>query len=217
MEYLFLCSRNGWVNGSRLAPDRARRLRVLLPSASWPRSATGARSRRAGDQGAVAVAMTRRSRLKVSRERTPSSWNDPSAGSSPGSSAAASSRMARSQARQPGRSRTSISAKPAAVSPVRRPTPRVISLPGLLPPGSGVFLVQADEQVDQLTADWLDPEQGGQFRKVDQPVRVPAGPIVVGSVHNPEDTMMYFACLLEQAADLFYRGRYLTRAGNGAT
>jgi hypothetical protein len=35
-------------------------------------------------KGAVAVAMTRRTRSKISRERTPSSWKDCSAGSSPG-------------------------------------------------------------------------------------------------------------------------------------
>src|SRR5215467_13974193 len=36
--------------------------------------------------GLVAVAMTRRTRSKVFRARTPSSWNERSAGSSPGSS-----------------------------------------------------------------------------------------------------------------------------------
>jgi len=57
-----------------------------------------------GNHGAVAVARTRRTRSIIPRERTPSSWNERSAGSSPGSSAAASSHMARSGARQLGRS-----------------------------------------------------------------------------------------------------------------
>jgi len=46
--------------------------------------------------GAPAVAKTRRIRLNVASERTPSSWNDRSAGSSQGSSAAAASHIARS-------------------------------------------------------------------------------------------------------------------------
>src|SRR5712691_1907570 len=58
------------------------------------------------------------------RERTPSPWNACSTGSSPGASAAASSHIDRSAARQPERSRTSMSLKPAAVRPVPRPTRR---------------------------------------------------------------------------------------------
>ena len=48
----------------------------------------GAGRRRKADMrvayGALAVAMTRRTSPKISRERTPSSWNERSAGSSPG-------------------------------------------------------------------------------------------------------------------------------------
>ena len=58
-----------------------------------------------------------------------SSWNDCSAGSSPGSSAAASCHMARSQARHPRRPRTSMLLKPTAVSRAARSTRR-------RPPGS---------------------------------------------------------------------------------
>src|SRR6266542_3050530 len=50
--------------------------------------ASGCRGR--GAYGAVAVAMTLRTRSKTGREHTPSSWKARSAGSSPGSSAAAS-------------------------------------------------------------------------------------------------------------------------------
>src|SRR6266516_6754630 len=39
---------------------------------------------------------------------------------------------------------------------------RVVRLPGLAWLVRGVLLVKADEQIDQLTADRLDPEQRGQ-------------------------------------------------------
>src|SRR6266849_7811655 len=78
----------------------------------------------------------------------------------------------------------------------------VIVLPGLAGLVGGVLLVEADEQVGQLAADGLDTEQRGQFGEVDQPVRIPAGPVVVGAVDNPEDPVVGLACLVQQAADL---------------
>jgi hypothetical protein len=42
----------------------------------------------------------------------------------------------------------------------------------------------------------------GQFGQVDQPVRIPAGPVVIGAIDNPEDTMVGLACLMGQVADL---------------
>src|SRR5262245_27296804 len=80
--------------------------------------------------------------------------------------------------------------------------PRVIPFPGLVRLGGGVLLVKADEQVGQLAADRLDAEHRGQLRQVDQPVRIPAGPIIIGAIDNPEDTMVDLAYLVQQAADL---------------
>src|SRR5260370_4795883 len=85
----------------------------------------------------------------------------------------------------------------------------VVGLPGLGRPGGRVFLVQADEQVDQLTADGLDSQQRGQLGEADQPVRIPAGPILVSPIHDPEDPMVGFSRLMEQAADLLRCGAHL--------
>src|SRR5260221_1366953 len=78
----------------------------------------------------------------------------------------------------------------------------VVGLPGLGRPGGRVFLVQADEQVDQLTADGLDSQQRGQLGEADQPVRIPAGPILVSPIHDPEDPVVGLSRLMEKAADL---------------
>ena len=80
--------------------------------------------------------------------------------------------------------------------------PRVIRFPELARLGGSVFLVEADEQPGQLAADRLDPEQRGQLGQVGQPVRIPAGPVVIGAIDNPEDMMVGLACLMQQAADL---------------
>jgi hypothetical protein len=45
-----------------------------------------------------------------------------------------------------------------------------------------VLLVQAHQQVDQLAADGRGLQQGGQLGQVDEPPRIPARPVVVGSV-----------------------------------
>src|SRR5580658_2530210 len=61
---------------------------------------------------------------------------------------------------------------------------RVVALPGLAGILGRVLLVEGDEQVDQLAADGLDAQQVGQLGQVDQPLRVPGGPVVVGSVDD---------------------------------
>ena len=76
---------------------------------------------------------------------------------------------------------------------------RVIRFPGLARLAGGVLLVEADEQVGQLTADRLDLKNRGKLGQVDQPVRVP---VVIGAVDDPEDTMVGLACLVRQATDL---------------
>ena len=74
--------------------------------------------------------------------------------------------------------------------------------PGLAWLGGGVLLVEADEQVGQLTADRLDPEQRGQLRQVDQPVRIPAGPVVIAPSTIRKTRWWGLACLVQQAAEL---------------
>jgi hypothetical protein len=78
----------------------------------------------------------------------------------------------------------------------------VVRFPGFAGLAGGVVLVEADEQIGQLTADGLRAQQRGQLGKVDQPVGVPAGPVVVGAVDNPEHAMVGLASLVEQSADL---------------
>lgn len=63
---------------------------------------------------------------------------------------------------------------------------RVIHLPGFGGILGSVLLVQADEQVDQLAANGPRAQQGGQLRQVNQPLRVPRCPVVVGPVDDPE-------------------------------
>jgi hypothetical protein len=38
---------------------------------------------------------------------------------------------------------------------------------------------------------------------------VPGGPVIVGSVDDPEDAMVSLACLMQQAADVLKRFRHL--------
>jgi hypothetical protein len=45
-------------------------------------------------------------------------------------------------------------------------------------------------------------QQGRQLRQVDKPLRVPGGPVIVGPVDDPENTMVSLARLMQQAADL---------------
>jgi hypothetical protein len=78
----------------------------------------------------------------------------------------------------------------------------VVRFPGFAGVAGGVVLVEADEQIGQLTADGLCAQQRGQLGKADQPVGVSAGPVVVGAVGNPEHAMVGLASLVEQPADL---------------
>src|SRR5437660_372861 len=85
----------------------------------------------------------------------------------------------------------------------------IVRLPwfaGLL---SGVELVQVHQQVDQLAADGRGLEQGGQLGQMDEPPRIPARPVVVGSVDDAKDTMMGLAGLAQKLANLFLRTRHL--------
>src|SRR5262249_55964398 len=70
----------------------------------------------------------------------------------------------------------------------------VVGLPGLAGVAGGVLLVEADEQVGQLTTDRLHIQQRGQLGEIDQPVGIPAGPVVIGAIHDPEDTRRGLAC-----------------------
>jgi hypothetical protein len=53
-----------------------------------------------------------------------------------------------------------------------------------------VLLVQADEQGDQLAAHRPGAQQVRQLGQVDEPLRVPGGPVIVGSVDDPVHTMV---------------------------
>src|SRR5260370_477825 len=85
----------------------------------------------------------------------------------------------------------------------------VIRFPGFAGLAGGVVLVEADQQIRQLTADGLGAQKRGQFGEVDKPVGVPAGPVVVGAVDNPEHAMVGLASLVKQSADLFGGGCHL--------
>src|SRR5215469_5320792 len=78
----------------------------------------------------------------------------------------------------------------------------VVGLPGLAGVPSGVLLVEADEEVGQLTADRLAVQQLGQIGEIDQPVGIPTCPVVIGAIHDPEDEMMSLGCFMQEAACL---------------
>src|SRR5215831_9878263 len=85
----------------------------------------------------------------------------------------------------------------------------IVGLPGLARPVGCVLLVEADEQVGQLAANGSHAEKRRQFGEVDEPVRIPAGPVVVGAVDDPEDAVVGLARLMEQGADLIHGGFHL--------
>jgi hypothetical protein len=64
------------------------------------------------------------------------------------------------------------------------------------------LLVEADEQVDQLAAHGPGAEQARQLREVDEPLRIPRCPVIVGPVDDPEDLVVSLARLMQQTADL---------------
>jgi hypothetical protein len=65
-----------------------------------------------------------------------------------------------------------------------------------------MVLVPADEQVDRLAAHRPGAQQVRQLREVDEPLRVPGRPVIIGPVDDPENTMVSLARLLQQGADL---------------
>src|SRR5437868_5799166 len=72
-----------------------------------------------------------------------------------------------------------------------------------------VLLVQADEQVDQLAAYRPGAQQVRQLGQVDEPLRVPGGPVIVGPVDDPENTVVSLGRLMQQGADLLRCVRHL--------
>jgi hypothetical protein len=93
---------------------------------------------------------------------------------------------------------TTMTATPAAsmTSPIAL---SVVGLPRLTGMAGGVLLVEADEQVGQFAADQFRFQQRRQLGEIDQPVGVPAGPVVIGAIHEPEDAMMGFGHFMEEA------------------
>src|SRR5436190_7754403 len=89
----------------------------------------------------------------------------------------------------------------------------VIGLPGLAGSLGPVLLVQADEQVDQFAAHGPCAQQVRQLGQVDEPLGVPGGPVIVGPVDDPENTMVSLARLMQQAADLLQCVRHLSLPG----
>lgn len=47
-----------------------------------------------------------------------------------------------------------------------------------------VLLVQADKQVDQLAAHGPGAQQVRQLRQVDEPLRIPGRPVIIGPVDD---------------------------------
>jgi hypothetical protein len=85
----------------------------------------------------------------------------------------------------------------------------VVQLPGFAWILGPVLLVEADEQVDQLAANGPAAQQVRQLRQLDQPLRIPRGPVIIGPVDDPEDTVVSLACLMKQTADLLQCVRHL--------
>ena len=72
-----------------------------------------------------------------------------------------------------------------------------------------ILSVEADEHVGQLAADGLATKQFAKLREVDEPVRVPGGPIVVGAVRDSKDLVMGLCCLMQEASDAIEVGHGL--------
>src|SRR5580704_6208499 len=85
----------------------------------------------------------------------------------------------------------------------------IVGLPRFAGSLGRVLLVQADEQVDQLAAHRPGAQQVRQLGQVDEPRRVPGGPVIVGSVDDPVYTMVGLARLMQQVADLLQRVRHM--------
>src|SRR5260370_6699390 len=85
----------------------------------------------------------------------------------------------------------------------------VVAFPGFAGGLGRVLLVEAHEQIDQLAAYGPGTHQIRKFRQIDEPLRVPGGPVVVGPVDDPEDTVVSLARLVQQGADLLQHVRHL--------
>src|ERR1700733_5776210 len=86
----------------------------------------------------------------------------------------------------------------------------VDSRPGLVVVSRRIVLIQSNKQVDQLASDGLGTEQGRQFREINQPVRVPAGPIVISPIHDPENPVVSLGNLLQEVTDLPFGAVHLS-------
>ena len=64
----------------------------------------------------------------------------------------------------------------------------VVGLPRFAGSLGRVLLVQADEQVDQLAAHRPGAQHVRQPGQVNEPLRVPGGPVITGSIDDPENT-----------------------------
>jgi len=71
--------------------------------------------------------------------------------------------------------------------------PCAVGLPGFAGSLGREPLVQADEQVDQLAAHRPDAEQVRQFREIDELLRIPGRPVIVGPVDDPEHLVVRLA------------------------
>ena len=78
----------------------------------------------------------------------------------------------------------------------------VVGLPGFAGSLGRELLIEADQQVDQLDAHRPDTDQVRQLREVDESLRIPGSPVIVGPVDDPKDPVVSLACLMQQAADL---------------
>ena len=76
---------------------------------------------------------------------------------------------------------------------------RVVGFPGFAGSLGCVLLVEADEQIDQLAAYGPGPEHIRQFGQIDEPLGVPGGPVVVGPLDDPEDTVVRLAASCSKA------------------
>src|SRR6516162_7015132 len=85
----------------------------------------------------------------------------------------------------------------------------VVGLPGFAWSLGRELLVEADEQVDQFASHGPGTQQVWQLRQVDEPLRVPGSPVVVGSIDDPENAMVGLARLMQQGADLLQCVRHL--------
>src|SRR5215467_9016159 len=79
---------------------------------------------------------------------------------------------------------------------------RVVVLP---PPSRRVpreILIELHQDIDEFTPNWRGSQQLRQLRKMDEPVRVPGGPVGIHPVGDPVNLMMGLAGLVQEFGDL---------------